>query len=268
MSRTVLPPLASTLLSKLKRVGVVERIAAFFSPASAIDPLSRPAFVFWLLYVKLLGTHPFMTKRNGVPLALPGTIDDFSMIREILVEGEYKTPYQPPHPMRIVDLGANIGIASLWFLGEFPSARIEAYEPDPDTFRYLKQNLSSFNTVSLFQEAALRDGEVKIYHQQKHIASSIFAAPGRVDAVTVKAKSLDTIVGDGLDILKVDIEGAEFELFRNATRLDRVNVIVGEVHLSAEPRDFPELRATLSKTHDVSFPAKKKGTFYAIRKTQ
>ena len=65
----------------------------------------------------------------------------------------------------IVDFGANIGLATLYFRDKFPGAEILTFEPDMDTFRILERNVKSHNGIELFNAAiGLERGWMNFYH--------------------------------------------------------------------------------------------------------
>jgi hypothetical protein len=81
--------------------------------------------------------------RSAVPLS-PNWYTFFFIFREIFVHGVYSVP-KSTTPKRIVDCGANIGMAVLYYKWLWPEVNIDAYEPDPDTFKVLKTNVAPNN---------------------------------------------------------------------------------------------------------------------------
>jgi FkbM family methyltransferase len=149
----------------------------------------------------------------------------------------------------VIDLGANIGLASRYFACTYPQCRIFAVEPDASNFAQLTRNLRPL----------LRSGRCVLERAAVWESNSILAvapAPGGdgFDAIRVsRTESLGTeqsatrtkqcVTGISMnevlarsgfpyaDLLKVDIEGAEVELFRgDLTWLGRTNAIAIEFH--------------------------------------
>jgi hypothetical protein len=78
------------------------------------------------------------------------------------------------------------------------------------------------------------DGPVTFFLAPDTMGSSM--STGGPESVTVDGLSLDTLIGDlPVDLLKVDIEGAEWDVLRSYSRLDSVATIVGEWHADAAP---------------------------------
>ncbi len=146
----------------------------------------------------------------------------------------------------LVDAGANIGLATLFFAQAFPDSRILALEPDVDNHRLLVHNLRGLSDrVECLQAAFWPEDELlqmdpapfrggrewaRTVRRQTSTAPS---ARGPV-AVVTPAGADARLGGDGIDLLKMDIEGAEAEFFADAERrhalLSRVDAIALEVH--------------------------------------
>ena len=142
------------------------------------------------------------------------------------------------HPPLIIDAGAHIGAATVWFKHQFPTARIVAVEPEPENFALLAQNVMGIEGVSTVQ------GAVASYNGRGYLRD-----PGRSSwAFRVDAKStpddgepgvkmhtmrrLMAIEPDAVGfIAKVDIEGSEAELFaRNCAWLVDFPLTIVELH--------------------------------------
>jgi len=148
-----------------------------------------------------------------------------------------------PKCSRIIDLGANIGLASLYLAHAYPSARIVAVEPNPENFELLKTNLKE-----LIQLNRCVPMQAAVWSTQQTLTVDPHWRPDAYNAYRVLAqpshrKMLDQVQGltmkeilatsdfQQVDLLKVDIEGAEVELFRNDLAwLDRVGAIAIEFH--------------------------------------
>lgn len=123
----------------------------------------------------------------------------------------------------IVDAGANIGLFSLWAARQLPQARIFALEPFPETFARLQHNLSvnqlGDRVTALRLALAAKSGEREMLteaesQQRRLVASDRSGAEGKV--VKVLATSLNDLLDrcqlDQIDLLKMDIEGSEWEV--------------------------------------------------------
>jgi FkbM family methyltransferase len=185
---------------------------------------------------------------------------------EIFVDRCYAFTTGSPSP-RIIDAGANIGMATLWFSRTFPGARITAIEPDPSTCALLKRNVSEngLDQVTPVQ-AALSDaeGEIELLVQAAmpgDLRMSVQAdrmkgsAAREASTVRVPAMRLSTFADEPIDFLKLDIEGAELpvmEEMASSGALENVRAMSMEYHHHLDP-DTDRLGDMLSLLEKARF---------------
>src|SRR5579862_2414174 len=98
------------------------------------------------------GEIRFRLPASGRNVALrPGTTD-MKCFEKVFVDEEYKTPF-PIKPKVIVDAGANIGMATLYYSQTYPEARIFSIEPESSNFKMLTKNCGGLPNVTLFNGA-------------------------------------------------------------------------------------------------------------------
>jgi FkbM family methyltransferase len=150
----------------------------------------------------------------------------------------------PTQPELIVDLGANAGYASVFFALRYPSARVIAVEPVPENAKLVRKNVARLGRVDVVEAAAWpRPAQLALVDPGKgYWGMRVTEDPsGAVAAVTVP-DLLQRAGAECIDILKIDIEGAEEQLFsENTGWLERVRVLVLELH----DRFVPGCRAAL-----------------------
>jgi FkbM family methyltransferase len=140
----------------------------------------------------------------------------------------------------IIDLGANIGLASLYFAHTYPSSVVLAVEPNPDTYDILELNLQQLieggrcKTLKAAGWGAATTLGGKIGVDQHHFSAfAVEEAKGNGEHIKGLPMS-ELIVCSGfeyIDLVKVDIEGAEVQLFSGPTDwLKVVKVIAIEFH--------------------------------------
>lgn len=163
---------------------------------------------------------------------------DFDVLRDVFIQEEYRLPIKQ-NPKVIFDLGSNIGVTVIYFALIYPKATIYAFEPDPKNIPIFKNNTRQFNNrVVLYEKAIHWDADVReitLYQNPDfHWSSSFFEQGGDLKKVTVNTVTLEQVMDechiDTIDVMKFDIEGAEYDLFESFSRLDRVSWYVGEVH--------------------------------------
>jgi FkbM family methyltransferase len=142
----------------------------------------------------------------------------------------------------VVDIGAHIGVVSIYLAKRYPDVRILAYEAIPRVFELLSANLrrNRVHNVTAFNLAVTGDGrdlELESHLNSNTGGSSAYASAGRLpghDRVTVASVTLDQILEQhGIErcpLLKIDIEGGEYDVLYNAKLLSRVANIRGEFH--------------------------------------
>lgn len=164
----------------------------------------------------------------------PSDGSDVGVLRDIFVHQEYAL--EAVSPRIIVDLGSNSGISVLYFKLIFPHAAIYCFEPEPITYQKLRRNTEQFSQVYTFNSALASQGGVLdfFYNTDSSISSSLFDRGVGLKKISVSAQTLDDVMKDNaidhIDLLKFDIEGAEFDVFKNFKGLHKVNQLIGEVH--------------------------------------
>jgi FkbM family methyltransferase len=137
------------------------------------------------------------------------------------------------NPATIVDAGAHIGMASILFALRYPSAEIIAIEPEPSNFALLLKNTASYKNILPICAALWKeDGEVTLGSSNVHPKGAFQVVENgeiRARAITVETLMRETGI-QSIDILKVDIEGSEKEVFASCNWIDNVRVIAIELH--------------------------------------
>ena len=159
---------------------------------------------------------------------------DYTTLEEIFLERVYELPHGLS-PEAIIDLGSNIGIGVAYFTLCYPQAQIWAFEPDPNNWQRLKNNVNNLHRVQIFNVAAAADSGTALFSADAHrgTSSGLFGEDMN-QSVRVETWSLDYILEKidrpQIDLVKFDIEGAEYGVFESFTGWDRVEVFSGELH--------------------------------------
>lgn len=143
-------------------------------------------------------------------------------------------------PRFIIDIGANVGLATLYFLKEFPGCKIICVEPDPANVETLKKNLElqiKKQQVKVYEAAiSNNDGNMFLNSPQLKYNSKLLADDNNDEMnLSVKVLSMNNFLKENsieqTDILKIDIEGSEVELFSaDVSWLSIVKEVVIETH--------------------------------------
>lgn len=164
-----------------------------------------------------------------------------SLRREIFDRNNYYFETENKQPV-IVDVGAHIGLSSLYFKKLYPEARILCVEPNPVNIRLLRQNIevNRLENVAVVEAAVdVVTGERELYVDgtgNKWFSTGSFtkkAWDGSQEnkAIKVATKTLDELVDWPVDLLKMDVEGAEQEVLMSSSKaLGQVRQLMVEYH--------------------------------------
>lgn len=160
----------------------------------------------------------------------PGT-DDVPALINNAVRKEYGRFKKGFSPKVIIDAGAYIGDTSAYFLSRFPEAHVIALEPNPESYDLAIRNLAPYGErVKLIQAALWNEvSDLKISGEQMGAALAN-------EGIEIKSVTIPSLMGkfglEFIDVLKLDIEGAEIDVLLNAKQdwLDKVGLIMLETH--------------------------------------
>ena len=224
-------------------------------------------------------------KWNGMSIHYRGGTSDARLIYSILLKrggkGEYAVPPESglshESVRTVVDAGANIGISTVYLATLFPNAEIHAFEPEPDNCELLRANAEGCARIRVHPFAlGAQDGELTLFDSDDpaNFGGSSFHGLGvntaRSKRVRVRhaGRCLEELGIGRIDVIKIDTEGAEWEILTSIgeARLRSVRLIMGELH---GIRDF-ELLAYLQPMFDVGMKKQIRNrlfNFYAVRRT-
>lgn len=178
-------------------------------------------------------------------LCRPKTTDIISFT-QVFINGDYDCVRQLKDVTRILDLGANTGYASVYFAKHYPNAEIVAVEPDAGNLMVLSENVKGLAGRVRCVEAGIwnEDGDL-IVDRSVGQENSFIVRPAQVgEKADIKAVTISTLLQEvgwlKVDLLKMDIEGAEQEVFSGDISLwiNKVRWLAIEIH-------GPEARRTV-----------------------
>jgi FkbM family methyltransferase len=183
----------------------------------------------------------------GYDIAFHDEVSFRYLFTEIFGKAVYFFEAANDHP-KIVDCGSNIGMSILFFKKLYPLAQIVGFEPDPSTFKVLNGNVkqNGLTDVTTHQAAlAARDGFVDFYRDESENSLSLLMStdrqrhPGR-KKIQVPARRLSEFIDGEVDLLKIDVEGAEIDVVqdliaRNKLRLARRIHLEYHHHIGTSP---------------------------------
>ncbi len=172
-----------------------------------------------------------MSTKSGISFAYRRNRGDIQSIREVLINGVYRLP-AGSRPRSVVDLGANIGLTSLWLCANYPVEKVVAVEPLPANAAMVRSNLAANDVQFELLEAATGPvpGEVRFATQEDSNAG--FVGDGNLVVPMVSMDQILERIGGHVDLLKMDIEGGEQALIvdGDVDWLDAIDVLIAELH--------------------------------------
>jgi len=225
------------LLKALLPFAVFKRLAMAYSVGLTL--LDSPAAAWAMLWGKGERRHRF--RKLLYPFTYRLTIADRGVVMENIVRGECVGGRLPQSAKFIVDGGGYIGDSAAVFLSRYPESSCLVFEPSSNAER-AEQNLKPYGSRAVVSRAMLgrEHGQFQIF--EVGTGSRVFAAEsgGGLLQVSTMDEVLSQSPTGKIDILKLDIEGAEYDILRPPTPwLASVQCVVIELHGDAAHRDIP-----------------------------
>ena len=175
-----------------------------------------------------------------VPLAFRPNTSDKWLLNKIFGEQEYNFKINNFAPRLILDCGANVGYSVAYFASKYPQAKIIAVEPESLNFKLLTYNTHFFDNVTCINSAIwYNEGYIKILPDMPGNTLAFMTEETTAnDPEALKTITISKLLNDSgfneVDLLKIDIEGAEHEVFDDSGKpdewLSKVKVMVIELH--------------------------------------
>lgn len=222
-------------------------------------------FILYILKYRLKSFHPGLLtthfkKRythgsisiNGRRLYYSDSASFLAIYDEVFHQNIYNFFSNTAVPV-ILDCGANIGLSAVYFNLLYPNSSIIAFEPDQAAYTILEKNIESLNikNVTLIKKGLWKEDTILEFHSEG-------ADGGRIDAIAPMTDSkrkqipvtrLSQYIKGKIDFLKIDIEGAEYEvLLECKDKLHLVKNIFVEYHsFSNQKQSLDEILSILTK---------------------
>lgn len=176
---------------------------------------------------------------DGLPFTYRGETSDEILADEIFTKGKYVLPFPKDfQPKVIIDCGSNIGYSTLFFANIYPDAQVYSIEPEKTNFKFLRFNTIFYDNIHAIN-SAIWDKETFARLKSTELGEMgyMVVEAGEDDPAAFKTTTLSKIVADNgieqIDLIKIDIEGAEKEVFSAPdvdTWLSKVKVLAIVIH--------------------------------------
>lgn len=209
-----------------------------------------------------IGVNFFRTKNFNFPdlllvnekkrfLYFPNNKTYIELFRDVILDDEYKLSlFKNENIINIVDVGANLGMFSIAARISFKNANIHAYEPNPNNIPVLIKHGKEFNFKIHEEALGFVAGRAELAFTTSHDTS---ARISKKDEGPIILSDLDTVMhrfeNKKIDLLKLDCEGAEFEILKNSNALKHVRFLTMEYHLPTKGSEkiLEDLFSTINK---------------------
>lgn len=196
----------------------------------------------------LLGVKRTVFLRNGMIFLLNDYMNLLQLI-EVIENEEYN--FKLRNPKLIMDIGANIGDSSIYFATKFPSAKIVSFEPSVNIYNIFQKNIKinnlSRSIIAKKYAISNKSGKVSFYKYNFSGFSGFnkFRRSGKktnVNCISLK-KAFGFVNGKNYDLVKLDCEGAEFEIILKSDPaiIKKSKNYIIEYHDSLTPYNHKEL---------------------------
>jgi FkbM family methyltransferase len=195
-------------------------------------------------------TATYRLRESSIAVALRHHGGDVMALDELFSQQEYKLP--PPvertlktktEPLNVVDLGANIGLFGAWLLGRFPAAQIIGFEADPSNAAVHRLTIEA---NGLGERWRLVEAFAGTHAGTTRFVPGLFGVSREAEGQEgIEVPGVDVLPDLlGADLVKVDIEGAEWPILADLRfRELRARAVVLEYHAWGCPADDPRALA-------------------------
>jgi FkbM family methyltransferase len=177
--------------------------------------IANPIQILWRIWRRQPLSHVDMRTPTGTLRVHLRNFESFRTCFSIFCRLDYETERRIAGTF--LDVGANVGIASLYFLSRHSQNRVVCFEPDPDNLEYLRRNLHPFSSRVEIQTIALSTttGARDFYRSEDGKYSSLIPGARASIAITADCVTFHEVLAKWKAnplIVKLDVEGTELEL--------------------------------------------------------
>ncbi len=154
--------------------------------------------------------HPFGLRNNPF---------DYATFKEVILEEAYNIPLSF-EPTYIIDGGGNIGLTACFFATKYPNATVVTVEPDTENYKLLQSNSKPYSNIHPLQ-CGIWKNNTNLKIENTSVGNNAFTVTETNEAAeeTLKAVTISSLMKQfsmpHIDILKLDIEGSEKEVFED-----------------------------------------------------
>ncbi|MAG26902.1 hypothetical protein CMI47_15290 [Candidatus Pacearchaeota archaeon] len=228
-------------------------------------------------YLKLIDKKYLLYKlRNGIKYKVRAKTTDRFIINEIWIHNSY-TPkgFEIKESDTVLDIGAHIGVFSIFASHLSKNGKVYSFEPFQENFNLLKDNINlneTKNIIPINKAISNKNSKQSLFiSESENKGSGSLHQNNNSKKVTIEAISLQSFLKEykikTIDFLKIDCEGAEYEILYNCPKnlLQKIKKISMEYHNLSKENNGSALKKFLEENGFAVtlIPEKKRGTIYA-----
>ncbi len=176
------------------------------------------------------------TGNLAYPFNLRNNPFDYATFEEVILNETYNIPLRF-NPKYIIDGGGNIGLSACFFATKYPNSAIVSIEPDAENYSLLQLNCKPYNNIQSLQCGIWKNNaQLKIENTNAGNNAFTVTETDEVASGTIKALTVLSVMEQfgmpHIDVLKLDIEGSEKEVFEENFEawLPKTRVLIIELH--------------------------------------
>lgn len=185
------------------------------------------------------------------------------IFEQVFSEQQYNFHHPRPNEVEwIIDAGANIGLAAIYFTTKYPNAKIISIEPNENNFQQLKKNTINYDNIICIQGALWHKEEMLRIANSEELSAGFIMEPKsnlETDNNLIPSKTINQLMEDfgikKISILKLDIEGSEREIFEfnYYPWIEKTECIISELHDWIKPGTSQVFFKTMSNFDWVTY---------------
>lgn len=243
------------------------RNARFFKYVKSLGIFNGVKLFFQIRRANIGGIIKFKLPGMKYPTFMRRESSDFSVFEEIFIDNQYHFLNMSEAKV-IIDAGANIGLSSLFLAKRYPNASIICVEPEIENYSLLLKNTKEYPNIICINKALWStQAPLKI----KNLSTDSWGFEiietknkiGAIEAITI-SEILNQYNFQKIDILKIDIEGSEKEVFESGKLwIDLVECIIVEIHENMRPGSY---NAVMSLISENKYYSQSLGNLYVFKR--
>jgi len=204
-----------------------------------IEGLTISVKILWSKHNSVVKVN---SKKFKNPVEIRKSHSDLPIFYQVFCELQYDiTFFLNYKPNFIIDCGSNVGYSCLYFSTLFPTAKIIGIEPQKENYNQFKKNIINYDNIKAINGAIWHRNIAMSIKNENDPSASFEVEEAQNAESAIRGVTIDALIEKNnlvfIDILKIDIEGAEYDLFKNNPHswLTKTRCLIIELHDLVRP---------------------------------